>query len=382
MFSFEYSEINEQVRDLVRKFAQEEIAPTAIERDESATFPTEIIRKFSELGFMGFMTDTKYGGAGLDAVSFCIAMEEICKVDASIGIVVSVHNSLVNWIIETYGSDYLKEKYLPKLTSGEVIGAYCLSEPEAGSDATKQHTLAEHKDGYWVLNGMKNWISTAHNAGLYVVFAQTDVSKGYKGITAFLIEKGTEGFEPQKKENKMGMRSSDTASIALTNVKVPDENVIGEVGQGFYIAMEGLNGGRIGIAAQALGIAQGAFEKAVAYAKERKAFGRPIIEHQLVGAKLAQMSMKIDAARLLVYKAATLKDQKKKHILEASEAKLFATTIANEVTREAVQIHGGYGYTREYEVERMMRDAKVTEIYEGTSEIQHIVIAREINKNM
>jgi alkylation response protein AidB-like acyl-CoA dehydrogenase len=367
---------------MVRKFAQEEIAPSVIERDEKAIFPKEIISKFAELGFMGFMTDPKYGGAGLDAVSFCIAMEEICKVDASIGIVVSVHNSLVNWILETYGSDHLKEKYLPKLTSGELIGAYCLSEPEAGSDATHQNTIAEHKDGYWVLNGMKNWISTARNAGLYVVFAQSAPEKGYKGITAFLIEKGTEGFEPMKHENKMGMRSSDTASIALTNVKVPDENVIGEVGQGFYIAMEGLNGGRIGIAAQALGIAQGAFERSVAYAKERKAFGKPIIEHQLIGAKLAQMSMKIEAARLLVYKAATLKDKKRKHIIEASHAKLFATTIANEITRDAVQIHGGYGYTREYEVERMMRDAKVTEIYEGTSEIQHIVIAREINKNM
>ncbi len=382
MFSFEYSEINEQVRQMVGKFAQEEIAPTAIERDENAVFPKDIIKKFAELGFMGFMASPEYGGSGLDAISFCIAMEEISKVDASIGIVVSVHNSLVDWIVETYGSDKLKEKYLPLLTSGEAIGAYCLSEPEAGSDATHQNTLAEHKDGYWVLNGMKNWISTAHNAGLYVVFAQTAPEKGYKGITAFLVEGGTEGFEPQKKENKMGMRSSDTASIALTNVKVSDENVIGEVGKGFYIAMEGLNGGRIGIAAQALGIAQGAFERAVAYAKERKTFGKPIIEHQMIGAKLAQMSMKIDAARLMVYRAAALKDKKQKHILEASEAKLMATTVANEVTRDAVQILGGYGYTREYEVERMMRDAKVTEIYEGTSEIQHIVIAREINKNM
>jgi len=382
MYSFEFSEINEQIRDTVRKFAIDEIAPGAIERDVNAEFPSDIIAKLAELGFMGFMVDPKYGGSGLDAISFCIAMEEICKVDASIGIVVSVHNSLVNWIIETYGSDFLKEKYLPKLTTGELIGAYALSEPEAGSDATHQATTAEFKNGFWYLNGMKNWISTAHNSQVAVVFAQTNPELKYKGIAAFLVDTNADGYVPQKKEDKMGMRSSDTASIALTNVKVPEENVIGKIGQGFYIAMEGLNGGRIGIAAQALGIAQGAFEAAVTYAKERQTFGKPIIEHQLIGSKLAQMSMKIDAARQLIYKAAYLKDTKQNHILAASHAKLYASTVANEVCREAVQVLGGYGYTREYQVERMMRDAKVTEIYEGTSEIQNIVIARELNKNM
>lgn len=382
MFSFEYSEIHEQIRQTIRKFAQEEIAPNVIERDVNAEFPAEIIKKLADLGFMGIMADPEYGGAGLDAVSYCIVMEEICKVDASLGIIVSVHNSLVNWILQTYGSDYLKQKYLTRLTSGELLGAYCLSEPEAGSDATRQNTTAVFSNGHWVLNGMKNWISSAHHADVYVVFAQSNPEMKYKGIAAFLVEKGTEGFTPMKKEDKMGVRSSDTASIALTNVKVPEENVIGEIGRGFYIAMEGLNGGRIGIAAQALGIAQGAFEAAVKYAKERKTFSKPIIEHQMIGAKIAQMSMKIDAARLLIYKAAWLKDQGQNHIIAASHAKLFASTTAFDVCREAVQIHGGYGYTREYHVERMLRDAKVTEIYEGTSEIQHIVIAREIMKNM
>jgi alkylation response protein AidB-like acyl-CoA dehydrogenase len=381
MYSFEYSEINDQIRQTVRKFAQEEILPGVIERDEKAEFPHEIIKQLSDLGMMGFMVNPEYGGAGLDAVSFCICMEEICKVDASIGIVISVHNSLVNWIIETYGSDFLKNKYLHGLATGELIGAYCLSESEAGSDATRQNTIAEYKDGFWILNGMKSWISSAHHADVFVVFAQTNPGLGYKGISAFLVEKGTEGFEPLRPEIKMGMRSDDTSAIALTNVKVPEENVIGEVGRGFYIAMEGLNNGRIGIAAQSVGIAQGAFEAALKYAKERKTFGKPIIDHQLIGAKLAQMSMKIEAARLLVFQAAYLKDTKQNLILAASQAKLYASTIANEVCRDAVQIFGGYGYTREYHVERMMRDAKVTEIYEGTSEIQHIVIARHLNIN-
>jgi len=382
MFSFEYSEIHEQIRQTIRKFVQEEIAPGVIERDINAEFPAEIIKKLADLGFLGIMAEPEFGGAGFDTISYCIVMEEICKVDASIGIIVSVHNSLVNWILQTYGSDYLKQKYLTKLTSGEILGAYCLSEPEAGSDATRQNTTATYSDGFWVLNGMKNWISSAHHADVYVVFAQSNPDMKYKGIASFLVEKGSEGFMPMKKEDKMGVRSSDTASIALTNVKVPEKNVIGEIGRGFYIAMEGLNGGRIGIAAQALGIAQGAFEAAFKYARERITFGKPIIEHQMIGAKLAQMSMKIDAARLLIYKAAYLKDQGQNHILEASHAKLFASTTAFDVCREAVQIHGGYGYTREYQVERMLRDAKVTEIYEGTSEIQHIVIAREIMKNM
>lgn len=381
MFSFEYTEMQEEIRRTARKFAQEEIAPGTIERDINAEYPHEIIKKLGELGFMGITASPDYNGSGLDTVSYCIALEEISKVEASIGIVLSVHNSLCNWIVQTYGSDFLKEKYLSRQTTGELIGAYCLSEPEAGSDATQQKTTAEFKDGHWVLNGMKNWISTGKNADVYVVFAQSDPALNYKGITAFLIEKGTEGFEPQKKEDKMGMRASDTTSIALTNVIVPQENVIGKVGQGFYIAMEGLNGGRIGIASQALGIAVGAFEASVAYARERKTFGKPIFEHQMIQAKLAQMSMKIDAARLLIYKAAFLRDKKENHILAASEAKLFASTTAFDVCREAIQIHGGYGYTREYHVERMLRDAKVTEIYEGTSEIQHIVIGRELMKN-
>ncbi|MCX7736668.1 MAG: acyl-CoA dehydrogenase family protein [Candidatus Kapabacteria bacterium] len=382
MISFELNEIQKQIQETSRKFALEEIAPSVIERDINGTFPTEIIQKMAELGFMGMMVSPEWGGSGLDTISYVVAQEEICKVDASIGIIFSVHNSLVNWIIETYGTESQKEKYLRNLAEGKIIGAYCLSEPEAGSDATHQKTKAEFKDGYWILNGMKNWISTAQNAGLYILFAQTNEELRHKGITCFVIEKGTEGFEPAKKEDKMGMRSSDTCSIALTNVKIPDENRIGDIGQGFYIAMSGLNGGRIGIAAQALGIAQGAYEASVRYAKQRKAFGKLLIEHQLIQAKLAQMSMKIEAARLLVYKAAWLKDQGNTNIMAASHAKLYASTIANEITRDAVQIHGGYGYVREYHVERMMRDAKVTEIYEGTSEIQHIVIAREIAKNI
>lgn len=382
MISFELNEIQKQIQETSRKFAQEEIAPSVIERDINGTFPSEIIQKMSELGFMGMLVSPEWSGSGLDTISYVLAQEEICKVDASVGIIFSVHNSLVNWIIETYGTQEQKEKYLHNLAEGKIIGAYCLSEPEAGSDATHQTTKAVFKDGYWILNGMKNWISTAQNAGLYIVFAQTNEELRHKGITCFVVEKGTEGFEPAKKEDKMGMRSSDTCSIAITNVKIPDENRIGDVGQGFYIAMSGLNGGRIGIAAQALGIAQGAYEASVRYAKERKAFGKLLIDHQLIQSKLAQMSMKIEAARLLIYKAAWLKDQGNTNIMAASHAKLYASTIANEITREAVQIHGGYGYVREYHVERMMRDAKVTEIYEGTSEIQQIVIAREIAKNI
>jgi len=382
MISFELNEIQKQIQDTARKFAQEEIAPTVIERDINGTFPAEIIQKMADLGFMGMMVSPEWGGSGLDTLSYVVAQEEICKVDASVGIIFSVHNSLINWIIETYGTQAQKEKYLRKLAEGKIIGAYCLSEAEAGSDASHQKTKAIFNDGNWVLNGMKSWISTAQNAGLYIIFAQTNEELRHKGITCFVVERGTEGFEPAKKEDKMGMRSSDTCAIAITNVKIPDENRIGEVGQGFYIAMSGLNGGRIGIAAQALGIAQGAYEASVRYSKQRKSFGKFLIEHQLIQAKLAQMAMNIEAARLLVYKAAWLKDQGNTNIMAASQAKLFASTVANDVTREAVQIHGGYGYVREYHVERMMRDAKVTEIYEGTSEIQHLVIAREIAKNV
>ncbi len=380
MISFEYSETQLQIQEMARKFAKEEILPSVIERDIKAEYPYEIVKKMGDLGFLGMMVSPDWGGVGLDTISYVMALEEIAKVDASIGIVTSVQNSLVDWIFETFASDYLKEKYLPKLATGEFIGAYCLSEPEAGSDARGLTTSAEKKGDKWILNGTKNWISMGKSADIYVVFAQTNPELKHKGIACFAIEKGTPGFEPGLKEDKMGMRSSDTTSIGLTNVEVGEDSIIGNLGEGFYIAMRGLNGGRIGIASQSVGIAQGAFELALKYSKERKTMGKFISEHQLIQAKLAQMSMKIDAARLLVLKAAWLKDNGLDHIKEASEAKLFASTIANEVTREAVQIHGGYGYVREYQVERMMRDAKVTEIYEGTSEIQHLVIARELLK--
>ncbi len=381
MFCPEYSEIQSQIRETASKFAREAILPTAVERDIKSEFPREIITKLGELGFMGMMVDPEWNGSGLDAVSYAIAIEEICKIDASVGIVLSVQNSLVNWILEHFGSGYIKEKYLKPLADGSYIGAYCLSEPEAGSDASRQHTVAVHKGNMWELNGTKNWISSAHSADVYVVFAQTNIELGHKGIGCFLIEKGTPGFVPGQKEDKMGMRSSDTSSIGLTNVMVPEENLIGEIGGGFRIAMESLNGGRIGIAAQAVGIAQGAFDLAVRYARERYTFGKPIIEHQMIQHKLARMSADISAARLLVHKAAYMKEMHMNYARASAEAKLFAATVANDVAREAVQIHGGYGYVREYQVERMMRDAKVTEIYEGTSEIQSIVIAREIMKN-
>lgn len=380
MLSFELDEIQEQIRQTARKFAQEEIAPTAILRDVNSEYPGEIISKLGELGFMGFMVSPEWNGSGLDPVSYVLAQEEFCKVDASVGIIFSVHNSLVNWIIETFGNDFQKEKYLKALAEGKLLGAYCLSEPEAGSDATQQHTTADPIDGGWILNGTKNWISSAQHADVFIVFAQTDPSLRHKGINCFIVEKGSKGFEPGLKEDKMGMRSSDTCSIGLTQVFVPVENLIGINGQGFKIAMESLNGGRIGIAAQAVGIAQGAFEASVKYAKERKAFGKLLIDHQAIQLKLAQMSMNIEAARLLVLKAAYMKGRHENLVKISAEAKLFASKVANDVAREAVQIHGGYGYVREYQVERMMRDAKVTEIYEGTSEIQHIVIARELTK--
>jgi len=366
--------------ETAQKFAREVIAPGAIERDINGYFPKEILHQLGELGFMGITVPEEWDGVGLDTISYVLALREIAKADAGVSIPVSVQNSLVNWIFLNYGSDYLKEKYLRQLATGKMIGAYCLSEPEAGSDARSISTRAEEDGDYWVLNGLKNWVSTGKSADIYVVFAQTRPELSHRGIAAFAIEAGTEGFQPLKKEDKMGMHSSETASIALSNVRVPKENVIGRIGEGFYIAMRALNGGRIGIAAQAVGIAQAALEKSVRYAKARKTMGRPISEHQLIQYKLAQMSMKISAAEMLVFKAAYLRDAGLDHVRAASEAKLFATTIANEVTREAVQIHGGYGYTREYEVERLMRDAKVTEIYEGTSEIQALVIARELFK--
>lgn len=378
----EYSEIHEMIRQTARDFAREEVAPSAIERDINAEFPREIVQKLGELGFLGMMVSDEWGGSGLDCVSYVIAMEEISKVDASVGVVMSVNNSLVCWGLETYGNDDQKERFLRPLATGQKLGAFCLSEPEAGSDATHQHTTAELRDGMWYLNGTKNWITNGTSADVYIVFAQTDYEKKHKGITCFIVDRHTPGFEPGKKEDKLGIRSSDTCSIGLTNVAVPAENVLGEVGQGFKIAMESLNGGRIGIASQALGIAQGAFEAAVRYSKERKAFGRPICELQAIQMKLATMSMNIEASRTLILKAATLKDKHQSYIKEAAQAKLFASTTAVQVALEAIQVHGGYGYVREYQVERMLRDAKITEIYEGTSEIQHIVIARELMKEL
>jgi len=381
MISFEFSELQLQIQDAAHRFAQDEIAPGVIERDRDAIFPMEIVKKLGSLGFLGMTVSPEYGGSGLDTISYVLAMIEISKVDASIAIVVSVQNSLVNWILEKFGSEEQKRKYLVPLAQGEKLGAYCLSEPEAGSDAREQRTLAKKVGSKWVLNGTKNWISTGQNADIYIVFAQTNPELKHKGIAAFIIERGTPGFEPGAKEDKMGMRSSDTCSIGLTNVEIPEENIIGNVGDGFYIAMKGLSGGRIGIASQAIGIAEGAFEAALRYSKTRKAFDVLISEHQGIQFKLAQMITKIDAAKLLTLKAAWLRDNGFEHNRQSSEAKLFASTIANEITRDAVQIHGGYGYVREYQVERMMRDAKVTEIYEGTSEIQHIVISRDLLKN-
>lgn len=380
MLSFQYSETHDLIRQTARQFAQEEILPSVIERDKNAQFPTEIIKKLGELGFMGMMVSPDWGGSGLDAVSYVIAMEEISKVDASVGVVMSVNNSLVCWAIESFGNDEQKEKFLRPLATGEKLGAFCLSEPEAGSDATQQHTSAALENGNWVINGTKNWITNGTTADLYLVMAQTDRDKKHKGITCFIVERDRAGFEPGLKEDKLGIRSSDTCSIGLTNVTVPPENILGEAGRGFNIAMEVLNGGRIGIAAQALGIAQGAFERALEYSTQRKAFGKPIADLQAIQFKLAEMSVKIDASRLMILRAATMKDKHERFVKEAAQAKLLASKTAVEVTLEAIQIHGGYGYVREYHVERMLRDAKITEIYEGTSEIQHIVIARELIK--
>lgn len=381
MISFKYSDVQLEIQNAARIFAKEEILPSVIERDKKSEFPTSILKQMGELGFLGMMVSPECGGSGLDAISYSLAIEEFAKVDAGLTVVVSVQNSLVCWILENYGNDFQKENFLRPLAEGKFLGAYCLSEPEAGSDAREQKTIAEYENGIWTLNGTKNWISTAQHADVYIVFAQTNPELKHKGIVCFAIPKGTAGVEPGLGEDKMGMRTSETSSLGLINVKLKDENLIGRIGDGFYIAMNGLNGGRIGIASQSVGIAAGAFEAAVKYSLERKSMGKYISEHQLIQAKLAAMSMKIDAARLLTHKAAWLKDNNLPHIKEAAEAKLFASTIANEVAREAVQIHGGYGYVREYHVERMMRDAKVTEIYEGTSEIQHIVIAREILKS-
>ena len=378
--NFELTEEQIAVRDAAREFAQTKLLPGVIERDENQTFPAEQIKELGELGFLGMMVDPKYGGSGMDTVSYVLAMEELSKVDASCSVVVSVNNSLVCWGLETFGTEEQKEKYLKPLATGEIIGAFCLSEPEAGSDATSQKTTAIDKGDHYLLNGTKNWITSGNSASVYLVIAQTDVEKGHRGINAFIIEKGMDGFAIGQKENKLGIRGSDTHSLMFTDVKVPKENRIGADGFGFTFAMKTLSGGRIGIASQALGIASGAYELALQYSKERKAFGKEISKHQAIAFKLADMATEIEAARLLCLKSAWLKDNGKNYDKIGAMAKVFASETAMKTTVEAVQVHGGYGFVKEYHVERLMRDAKITQIYEGTSEIQRIIISRSILK--
>lgn len=378
--NFQLTEEHLAVQQSARDFAQKELLPNVLERDEKQYFPAELRIKMGEMGFMGMMTSPQYGGMGMDYISYVIALEEIAKVDASAAVIMSVNNSLVLWGLEAHGSEAQKQKYIPRLAKGEIVGAFALSEPEAGSDATSQHTTAIDCGDYYLLNGTKNWITNGGTADTYIVIAQTYPEKGHKGINAFIIEKGTAGFTIGPKENKMGIRASDTHSLMFTDVKVPKENRIGEDGFGFKYAMKTLEGGRIGIAAQALGIASGAYELALAYSKERKSFGQPISKHQAIAFKLADMETEIDAARLLCFKAAYMKDTHQDYGFASAKAKLFASEVAMRTSIEAVQIHGGYGYVKEFHVERMMRDAKITQIYEGTSEIQKIVISREILK--
>jgi alkylation response protein AidB-like acyl-CoA dehydrogenase len=378
--NFELTEEQIAVRDAARDFAVSDLLPGVIERDEHQKFPAEQIKKMGEYGFMGMMTAPEYGGGGMDTVSYVLAMEEISKIDASASVVMSVNNSLVCWGLEKFGTEEQKQKYLKPLASGEIHGGFCLSEPEAGSDATSQKTMAEDKGDHYLLNGTKNWITNGNSGSVFLVMAQTHPELKHKGINCLIVEKSMPGFEVGRKEDKLGIRGSDTHSLMFTDVKVPKANRIGEDGFGFRFAMSVLNGGRIGIAAQALGIAAGAYERALAYSKERKSFGKPISAHQAIQFKLADMATKIDAARLLVLQAAILKDQKQDFVKAAAMAKLFASQVAMETTVEAVQIHGGFGYVKEYHVERLMRDAKITQIYEGTSEIQKMVIGREILK--
>jgi len=379
--NFNLSEEHLMIRDAARDFAQNELLPGVIERDTNQTFPHEQIKQLGELGFMGMMVDPNYGGSGLDTLSYVLAMEELSKIDASASVVVSVNNSLVCWGLDTFGTEEQKAKYLPKLAAGEHIGAFCLSEPEAGSDATSQSTTAVDMGDHYLLNGTKNWITNGGSCEIALVIAQTDREKGHRGINVLIVEKGMDGFVVGQKEDKLGIRGSDTHTLLFNDVKVPKENRIGEDGFGFKFAMKTLSGGRIGIAAQALGIAQGALDLALAYSKERKTFGKPIHDHQAIAFKLADMEMKVEQARLLVYKAAWLKDQGMPYDKESAMAKLAASEAAMWVSTEAVQVHGGYGYVKEYHVERLMRDAKITQIYEGTSEIQRIVISRDLIKN-
>lgn len=378
--NFNLTEEHLMIRDAARDFAQTELLPGVIERDEKQEFPNELVRKMGELGFMGIMVNPKYGGSGMDTISYILIMEELSKIDASASVMVSVNNSLVCYGLEAYGSEEQKQKYLTKLATGEQIGAFCLSEPEAGSDATSQATTAEDKGDYYLLNGTKNWITNGGRSDVYLVIAQTDRSKGHRGINAFIVEKGMDGFHIGPKEDKLGIRGSDTHTLQFNDVKVPKENRIGEDGFGFKFAMKTLSGGRIGIAAQALGIASGAYELALKYAKERKAFGTEICNHQAIAFKLADMYTEITAARHLVMKAAFDKDEGNNYDQSGAMAKLYASKVAMEQTVEAVQIHGGNGFVKEYHVERLMRDAKITQIYEGTSEIQKIVISRSLIK--
>ena len=375
---FQLTEEQLMVQQAAREFAQNECKPGVIERDEHQKFPSEQVKKLGELGFLGMMVSPKYGGQGMDAISYVLAMEEISKIDASTSVVMSVNNSLVCWGLEHFGTEEQKQKYLAPIARGEIIGAFCLSEPEAGSDATSQKTTAIDKGDYYLLNGTKNWITNGSTASVYLVMAQTNAELGHKGINCLIVERGMEGFVVGPKENKLGIRGSDTHSLMFTDVKVPKINRIGEEGFGFKFAMKTLGGGRIGIASQALGIAQGAYELSLAYSKERSAFKKLISQHQIIQFKLADMATRIEAARLLIFRAAWLKDQGLPCEKEGAQAKVFASETAMWVTTEAVQIHGGYGYVKEYHVERLMRDAKITQIYEGTSEVQRIVISRAV----
>lgn len=375
---FNYSEEQLLIKQTTHDFAEEHLAPGVMERDEKAEFPTEQIKKMAELGFLGMMVPEKWNGAGMDTISYIIAMEEIACVDASVAVVMSVNNSLVCQVFLSWCTDQQKQKYLPRLAAGELLGAYSLSEPQSGSDASNMRTFAEKDGNYYILNGTKNWVTNGISSDLVLVYAMTTKGIGYRGITAFIVEKGWAGFSVGKKEDKLGIRGSDTCEIYFDNCRVPAENVIGEVGQGFQIALNTLDGGRIGIASQALGIGRAALEKSLAYSKEREQFGRPIAEFGSTHDKFSNMACNIDAARLLIYRAAALKDARKRFTKEAAMAKYFASKIAMEAATQCVQIFGGYGYMCEYGVERLMRDAKITQIYEGTSEIQQLVIAREL----
>ena len=377
---FELTEEHLIIQKAARDFAQNELRPGVIERDEYQKFPEEQIRKLGELGFMGMMVDPKYNGAGLDSISYVLVLEELAKIDASSAVIVSVNNSLVCFGLEKYGTEEQKERHLKPLASGEKIGAFCISEPEAGSDATSQQTTAIDMGDHYLLNGVKHWITNRNSASFYIVIAQTNPGKRHNGINALIVEKGMEGFTVGKKENKLGIRASDTHSLMFSDVKIPKKNRLGDEGFGFHFAMKTLEGGRIGIAAQALGIASGAFELSLQYAKQRKTFGKPLAEHQAIQFKLADMATEIEAARLLCFKAAWLKDNNLPYAKASSMAKLYASQVAMDTTIEAVQIHGGYGFVKEYHIERLMRDAKITQIYEGTSEIQKMIIGREILK--